>query len=404
LHQLTGDQVPKRRVGTRTDFVKEQAYPPSVLKTPLNKFHHEHSGHMVDFVGWEMPLYYAGLTQEHHQVRNSGGVFDVSHMGRVKVSGRHARKFLERLCTRKISDMQTGQCRYSLVCNERGGVKDDIIVYRMDDDEFMLVVNASNREKLLKHFDEVVAANEFKLKIEDKTLDTAMVALQGPKVMEMIGKVSREVPTLKKYRFTVKNLLIVKIIVSRTGYTGEDGIEVILPAGMAVDMAMKYLLQGVDMKAAEAVLKPAGLGCRDTLRTEAGMPLYGHELSEDVNALSCGVDFAISLDKDQGEKGEKFIGMDVLKATAAAGGPPQKLAGFMIEGKRSARQGMPIVSNGAQVGIVTSGCPSPTLGKCIAMGYLNKDLHSLGTAVEIDTGRGMLAATVTGMPFYKRPA
>jgi aminomethyltransferase len=373
-----------------------------VLKTPLNSFHHEHKGHMVEFAGWEMAMYYAGLTQEHHQVRNSGGIFDVSHMGRVKMAGRHARKLLERICTRRISDMEIGQCRYSLVCNEQGGVKDDVIVYRVDDDEFMVVVNASNREKLLKHFEDVRRAGDLTLKtMEDRTKDTAMVALQGPKVMDLIGKVSREVPTLKKYRFTVKNLLITKIIVSRTGYTGEDGVEVILPAGMAVDMAMKYLLQGVDMSAPDALLKPAGLGARDTLRMEAGMPLYGHELGEEICALSCGVDFAISLDKDQGDKGEKFIGMEALKKVAAEGGPARKLAGLVIEGKRSARQGMVIRKDGKEVGIVTSGCPSPTLGKCIAMAFVDRDLLAIGTALEVDTGRGGLPAVVAPLPFYK---
>ncbi len=373
-----------------------------MLKTPLNSFHHEHKGHMVEFAGWEMAMYYAGLTQEHHQVRNSGGIFDVSHMGRVKMAGRHARKLLERICTRRISDMEIGQCRYSLVCNEQGGVKDDVIVYRVDDDEFMVVVNASNREKLLKHFEDVRRAGDLTLKtMEDRTKDTAMVALQGPKVMDLIGKVSREVPTLKKYRFTVKNLLITKIIVSRTGYTGEDGVEVILPAGMAVDMAMKYLLQGVDMSAPDALLKPAGLGARDTLRMEAGMPLYGHELGEEICALSCGVDFAISLDKDQGDKGEKFIGMEALKKVAAEGGPARKLAGLVIEGKRSARQGMVIRKDGKEVGIVTSGCPSPTLGKCIAMAFVDRDLLAIGTALEVDTGRGGLPAVVAPLPFYK---
>jgi glycine cleavage system T protein (aminomethyltransferase) len=371
-----------------------------VLKTPLHQFHLDNGAKMVDFAGWEMPLTYAGLIEEHNQVRTSGGLFDVSHMGRVKFTGRHARRFLERICTRRINDMQPGQCRYSLVCNQSGGVRDDVIVYRMDDDEFLVVVNASNREKLLKHFDE--NRGDLIVKIEDQTLSTAMVALQGPKVIDLIAKFSSEVPTLKKYRFAVKNLMIVKLIVSRTGYTGEDGVEAILPAS-AIGMAMKLLLADVDLKSDKAVVKPAGLGARDTLRMEAAMPLYGHELGEETNALSCGVDFAISIDKDQDERGEKFVGMEALKKTAAAGGPPRKLAGFFVEGKRSARQGMVIRQNGKEVGIITSGCPSPTLGKCIAMGQLDKDLLTPSTAVEIDTGKGTLRATVTTMPFYKAP-
>jgi aminomethyltransferase len=373
-----------------------------VLKTPLHAFHLKYGGQMVEFAGWEMPIRYSGIQEEHHQVRTSGGLFDVSHMGRVKVTGRHSRRFLEKLCTRKIHDMAGGQCRYSLVCNEQGGVRDDVIVYRLDEDEFIVVVNASNREKLLKHFEQVKAAHDLTVKIDDQTASTAMVALQGPKIMDMVSKISKEIPSLKKYRFTIKNLMVMKLIVSRTGYTGEDGVEVILPAGM-VEMAMKLLLANIDMTAAQALVKPAGLGARDTLRLEAGMPLYGHELGEEINALSCGVDFAISLDKDIGDKGEAFVGMDALKATRDAGGPARILAGFEIDGKRSARQGMIVRSDGKEVGIITSGAPSPTLGKCIAMGFVDRALHAVGTSLQIDTGKGTLDAKIVPMPFYKAP-
>lgn len=378
----------------------------TTLRTPLHGFHLEHKAHMVDFAGWDMPLYYSSLTSEHHQVRTSGGLFDVSHMGRVKFTGRHARKFLEKVCTRRIHDMQPGQCRYSLVCNDQGGVKDDVIVYRYDDDDFTVVVNASNREKLLKHFESVRTSGDYAVKIDDQTTSTAMVALQGPKIIPLIGKFSREVPSLKKYRFAVKNLMIIKLTVSRTGYTGEDGVEVILPAA-TVNLALKFLLQDVDITKPDAIIKPAGLGCRDTLRTEAGMPLYGHELGEEINALECGVDFAIALDKVSEDKGEKFIGSDALQKVVAAGGPARKLAGFVIPGKRSARPGMKVLHNGKDVGLITSGCPSPTLGEqlggCIAMGFLAKDLHEPGTMLDIDTGKGTLQAKVTPLPFYKAP-
>jgi len=373
-----------------------------MLRTPLHSYHTDSKAQMVDFAGWEMPIRYAGIQEEHHQVRMCGGLFDVSHMGRVKMTGRHARKFLERLCTRKIHDMQPGQCRYSLVCNEQGGVKDDVIVYRNDEDDFLVVVNASNREKLLAHFEAVRAANDLAVKIDDQTTSTAMVALQGPKIIDLIGKFSKEIPTMKRYRFTTKNLLVFKLIISRTGYTGEDGVEAIVPAN-ATGMLIKMLLAQSNGPDGQPIIKPIGLGARDTLRMEAAMPLYGHELGEEINALSCGVDFAIALDKDQDEKGEKFIGMDALKATRAAGGPPRKLAGFFIEGKRSARQGMLIKQNGKEVGIVTSGCPSPTLGKSIAMGFLDVALIAPGTKVEIDTGKGTLEAVTTPMPFYKAP-
>jgi aminomethyltransferase len=373
-----------------------------LLRTPLYKFHVDAGAKMVDFAGWEMPIMYTGIHEEHNQVRTSGGLFDVSHMGRVKMTGRHARRFLERVCTRRISDMEPGQCRYSLVCNEQGGVRDDVIVYRMEEDEFLVVVNASNREKLLGHFDQVRSAADLAVKIDDQTTSTAMVAIQGPKIMPMIGRISSEVPTLKRYRFTIKNLMIMKLIVSRTGYTGEDGVEVILPAG-AVSMAMTLLLKDVNMKADEALIKPIGLGARDTLRMEAGMPLYGHELGEDINALECGVDFAIALDKDQGERGEKFIGMDALKRTVDSGGPKRRLVGVSIDGKRTARQGMPVKAGGRQVGVISSGCLSPTLGHAIAMAFVDLSAAEPATALTIDTGRGELPGKVVKLPFYKAP-
>ena len=377
-----------------------------MLRTPLYNFHVEAGGKMVDYAGWEMPIMYApaagggGILEEHRQVRNSGGIFDVSHMGRVKITGRHARRFLERTCSRKILDMEKGQCRYSLVCNERGGVRDDVIVYRMDEDEFLVVVNAANREKMLGHFEQV--KGDLAVKIDDQTLSTAMVALQGPKIMPMISRISNEIPTLKRYRFTVKNLMIMKLIVSRTGYTGEDGVEVILPGSM-VGMAMSLLLKDVNPKSPDAAVKPAGLGARDSLRMEAGMPLYGHELGEEINALECGVDFAISLDKDQGERGEQFVGMEALKRTRDNGGPMRKLVGVALEGKRTARQGMMIKAGGSEVGIVTSACLSPTLGHAIAMGLMNTANAEPGAAVSIDTGRDLLQGRVVKLPFYKAP-
>lgn len=371
-------------------------------RTPLYDFHVDHGGKMVDFAGWEMPMYYSGIHEEHHQVRNSGGLFDVSHMGRLRFTGRHARRLLERLCTRRIGDMTAGQCRYSLMCNESGGVRDDVIVMRLEEDDFLVVVNGANREKIVRHVEQVRAADNLMAKVADDTLSTAMVALQGPKVMELIARVSSEVPTLKRYRFVVKNLVIAKLIVSRTGYTGEDGVEVILPAGM-VGMAMKLLLKDVNMKEAEARVRPAGLGARDTLRLESAMPLYGHELGEEINALSCGIDFAIALDKDKEEGGLPFVGQDVLKRTRDAGGPKTKLVGIEIEGKRTARQGNAVLASGQSVGSVTSACLSPTLGKPIAMAFVAMATAGVGGAVQVDTGRGLLEGKIVPMPFYKAP-
>lgn len=371
-------------------------------KSPLHQFHLDYGGKMVEFAGWELPMSYTGIHDEHLQVRQSGGVFDVSHMGRVRFKGRHARRLLERLCSRSISDMQMGQCRYSLICNERGGVRDDVLIYRFDEDDFIVVVNAANREKLVGHFEEVRAAEEFKVKIDDQTESTAMIAVQGPKVMDMVAQFSKEIPALKRYRFTVKNLLVMKIVVSRTGYTGENGVEAFLPAS-AVNMAMKLILKDIDMTEAEALIKPAGLGARDTLRMEAGMPLYGNELGEDICALSCGVDFAIKMDKHEMDRGSRFIGQDALEKVIADGGPKEKIIGITVEGKRTAREGNTVYVGETKIGKVTSGCMSPTLGHPIAMALVEAAHTEVGSSITIDTGRTRLEGTIIKLPFYKAP-
>jgi aminomethyltransferase len=371
-------------------------------KSPIHDFHDSQNAQMVDFAGWEMPIKYGGIIEEHNQVRNSGGMFDVSHMGRLEIKGLHAKRLLEHTCTRMIGSMQEGQCRYSFMCNESGGVKDDVIVMRMDEDEFLVVVNASNREKILAHLAEVIDRREFKVTVTDKTFKTAMLAAQGPRIMELISGVSKEIPTLKKFRFLTKNLLVLKLVVSRTGYTGEDGVEVILPAS-GVKMAMKLLMKDIDPNDPDAAMKPAGLGARDTLRLEAGMPLYGHELGEDIPASACGFNFAIALKKNEDEHGETFIGQEALQKIADAGGPEVTLVGLEIDGKRTARQGMPVLdAGGAKIGDVTSGCTSPTLGKSIAMAYVNSGALDEGGACTIDAGRAQLSATRVPLPFYKR--
>jgi len=368
-------------------------------RTPFHKYHEEHDARFVEFAGWEMPIRYGSIIEEHHQCRTGASMFDVSHMGRVKISGRHARKFLETLLTRRVSDMVVGQARYALVCNEAGGVLDDILVYRFTDD-WMMVVNASNREKILAHMEAVAKQFDYTVKIEDNTMKTAMIAIQGPKVMEQIAAFSKEVPTLKNYHFCEKNLMILKMIISRTGYTGEDGVEVILGAKMA-PMAIKLLLKDKN----EGKIKPAGLGARDTLRIEAGMPLYGHELDEDTDPLSAGLKFAVSLKKDETDEGDpdipRFIGQDALQKIAEAG-PPKQLIGLKFDGKRTPRQGAKVRLNGESIGTVTSGCMSPTLGHPIAMAYITPDSANEGDTVSIPMGAKSIEATVCKTPFYRR--
>ncbi len=375
-------------------------------QSPLDSYHHEYGGRMVEFAGWQMPICYdwpgggGGIVAEHNHCRNAVGLFDVSHMGRVYFKGRHARRMLERLLTRRVSDMQPGQARYALCLNQQGGVKDDVLVYRLDDDRFMCVVNAANRAKLMDHFAEVKANGDFTVDIDDKTESTAMIAAQGPRTMEVLSKVSKEIPTLKRYRFTEKNLMVMKLLVSRTGYTGEDGVEAILPA-KAVGMAIKMFAK--DAKEAESLVKPCGLGARDTLRLEAGMALYGHELTEDIDALATGLGFAMNLDKDGDENGEAFIGLDALRKIQKSGGPRNTLVGLELDTKRTARQNAAVFADNNEAGRVTSGCLSPTLGTSIAMAYLPKEHGTVGTQVEVAVGSKRVNAKVVPLPFYKAP-
>ena len=351
---------------------------------------------MVQFAGWEMPMLYRSIIDEHQQVRSSGGVFDVSHMGRLRFTGRDACRFLDHVCTRQIFGMADDQARYSLVCNEQGGCHDDVLVYYLGNGEYLMVCNAANRLKLLDHFQQVRGDMEFDL--HDETTETGMLAIQGPAVMDLIKPLAPEVAELKRYRFVQKDVLGATVILSRTGYTGEDGVEVIMPAALAT-AALGFLVG--DLDADDVPLQPAGLGARDSLRLEAGMPLYGHELTEQFDPLSAGLKFAVKLDKgdDDPDVGH-FIGQDALRQIAQDG-PKRRLVGLVLEGKRTARQEMKIMREGAEVGIVTSGCLSPTLGKSIALAYVDAEYSELGTSVQVDLGRTATDAEIVKLPFYK---
>jgi aminomethyltransferase len=349
---------------------------------------------MVPFAGWEMPLLYRSIIEEHTQVRTSGGLFDVSHMGRLRFSGKDACRILDRLCTRQIMGMQDGQIRYSIICNTGGGCKDDVLVYKISTSEYLMVCNGANRAKILSHIES--NRGDFVFKLKDETESTAMIAIQGPKVMDALSVVSTEIPNLKRYRFTTKNLLIAKFLISRTGYTGEDGVEVILPAKFA-NKAVEMMLNHLDD---ETLIMPVGLGARDSLRLEAGMPLYGNELTEEVDPLSAGLQFAVKLDKGVGDnEAESFIGQEAL-IKLANDGSGKKLVGLSLEGKRSPRQNMNILDNGNTIGFVTSGCLSPTFGHPIAMGYIPSTFA--GESVSIDFGKQHISANIVPLPFYKK--
>jgi aminomethyltransferase len=369
----------------------------TLARTPFHPWSAERGARFVDFAGWEMPMSYGSIIDEHHACRTGAAFFDVSHMGRLRITGRHARKFLDRVCTRLILGMERGQVRYSLVCNERGGVRDDVLVYCYDEDDYMMVVNASNRLKILDWFRSIKERENLTFSMEDVTAETAMAAIQGPKVMELVAGFSREIPTLKRYRFAEKSLMIAKLTVSRTGYTGEDGVELVMGSTVA-KFVLPMLLR--EKEGVTAAVRPCGLGARDSLRTEASMPLYGHEITEEIDPLSAGLAFAVKLDKGAADEREgRFIGQDALEAIAKAG-PKHKLVGLEVEGRRAARQGMGIHRGGEHVGHVTSGCLSPTLDRVIAMGYVPTELSAVGTEFEIDLGKAKAAAKVVKMPFY----
>jgi aminomethyltransferase len=360
--------------------------------TPFYDFHVSAGGRMVDFAGWEMPVMYRSIVDEHVHTRTSGSIFDVSHMGRLEFSGADAVKFLQRVLTRNVAEMKTGQCRYSLVCNAEGGIMDDVIVSK-DAKKWLMVCNASNREKLVKHFHEVRHNEDLDFDMADNTESTAMLALQGPKVIERLsGVLPVDFSSMKRYTFVRDSVMLIPFTLFRSGYTGEDGAELVLPA-KAASMAMKML--GSGMTKETATIKPAGLGARDTLRLEAAMPLYGHELTETIDPLSAGLSWATDPNKD-------FIGVEPLRKIAADG-PKRKLVGLELEGRRIARQGAPIVADGKVVGEVTSGTFGPTLQKSIAMAYVDSGKTAVGTELSADLKGTMNPAKVVALPFYKRP-
>jgi len=361
-------------------------------RTPFYDFHVSAGAKMVDFAGWEMPILYRGIVDEHEQTRKSGSLFDVSHMGRLIFTGKDVVPFLNKVLTRNVSEQRIGQSRYSLVCNESGGVLDDVIISR-DAKNWILVCNAGNRERIVTYFTEQRKALGLDFDMVDNTESTGMVAIQGPKVIErMAGILPDELNLrdMKRYSMQSSSFMLIKFTVFRSGYTGEDGVELIIPAKMA-SMAIK-LVGRADHDG--ATIRPAGLGARDTLRLEAGMPLYGHELSETIDPISAGLSWAVDLNKE-------FIGVERLREVAAAG-PKRKLVGLELEGKRIARQGTPITNDGKTVGEVTSGTLSPTLGKSIAMAFVDANLSAEGTQLVADLKGTPNAAKVVKLPFYKR--
>ncbi len=377
------------------------------LETPLHQWHVDNGGRMVEFAGWSMPVQYASVVAEHHHTRKAVGLFDVSHMGRLFFSGSKVDQFLDSLSTRRIVGVAPGKVRYSLICNEDGKILDDVLIYHLaagegfasgeasSDSFYMMVCNASNRAKIVKWFTDHIPA-ESNIKIDDRTESTAMIAVQGPHANSVAAQLASVDPqTLAYYGGCVCQIEESNAIVSRTGYTGEDGCELIVSANVAAAVWQK-----LHDLAAPLGGGATGLAARDTLRLEAAMPLYGHELNEDINAAQTDLRFAINL------KERSFAGRDAMAAALKENSLPVRV-GIELEGRRPAREGCNVLSleatNEEVVGQLTSGTLSPTLGVPIAMGYVAPQYAAVGTEVLIDIRGKSVAAKVVELPFYKRP-
>lgn len=367
----------------------------TLLQTPLHDWHRARDARMVDFGGWSMPVQYTSIVEEHTACRQRAALFDVSHMGRFRFDGPGAESLLDSLCTRRIAGMAPGKIRYSVICNESGGILDDVLVYRLTDDDggtyFWMVVNASNREKIADWIHQHLA-DAGEVQFEDRTRGTAMLALQGPRALEIAGGLT-DVPLaeLRNYSGTHGPVCDRPAMVSRTGYTGEDGIEVTVAADDTVTV-WEALLQAGDAHG----ISPAGLGARDTLRLEAAMPLYGHELTEEIGPIQAGLGFAVNL-KDRDFSGRTAIERQMQDPTL-----PRRV-GLEMSGRRVPREHQGVFHGDKRVGEVTSGTFSPTLEKPIAMAYVHPHLASEGTTLSIDIRGRREPALVVPLPFYKRP-
>jgi aminomethyltransferase len=361
----------------------------SLKRTPLFDWHQSHGARLVEFGGWTMPVQYANITDEHTAVRQRVGLFDISHMGRLTFDGPGVLDWLERSTTNHVAKLAELQIQYSLLGNARGGVIDDILVYRQPF-AYLVVCNASNRERVTAQLSAL--RGNAQGNFVDRTLDTAMIAVQGPRALETVQPLfDQPLEPVRYYHFTMGRLLgRVTAIASRTGYTGEDGFELIVGAGAAEEVWNALLESG-----RSHAIQPCGLGARDTLRLEAAMPLYGHELADAIDPFSAGVGWAVKLDKGH------FVGCETLRALKA--NPPQTRIGLVLDGKRIARQGAAVFAGDQPIGQVTSGTFSPTLQQSIAMALVAPNLAGPSATLAVDVRGHREAARVAKLPFYKRP-
>ncbi|MEU1201952.1 glycine cleavage system aminomethyltransferase GcvT [Streptomyces sp. NPDC005813] len=362
--------------------------------TALDALHRSLGATMTDFAGWDMPLRYGSERDEHLAVRTKAGLFDLSHMGEITVTGPQAAALLNYALVGNIASVGVGRARYTMICQEDGGILDDLIVYRLAETEYMVVANASNAQVVLDALTE--RADGFDAEVRDDRDAYALIAVQGPESPGILKSLTdADLDGLKYYAGLPGTVAGVQALIARTGYTGEDGFELFVAPADA-----ERLWQALTEAGAPVGLVPCGLSCRDTLRLEAGMPLYGHELTTSLTPFDAGLGRVVKFEKEG-----DFVGRKALEAAAerAEKNPPRVLVGLIAEGRRVPRAGYTVVADGTVIGEVTSGAPSPTLGKPIAIAYVDAAHAAPGSAgVGVDIRGSHEPYEVVALPFYKR--
>lgn len=359
-------------------------------RTPLFESYAKYGGKTIDFGGWELPVQFSSIKEEHEAVRTKAGLFDVSHMGEIFVTGNDSLDYLQRLVTNDVSKIQNGQAQYTAMCHEDGGTVDDLLIYKIEDGHYLLVVNASNIDK---DFDWMQKAVFGDVKLENHSANYGLLALQGPLAEKILQRLTEEnLAEIKAFRFKTDVAIGGhSVIVSRTGYTGEDGFEIYASPEAIVALWELILAEG-----AEDGLVPCGLGARDTLRFEACLALYGQELSDEISPLEAGLNFVVKLNKE-----EDFSGKAAL-AAQKENGIPRKSAGIEMIDKGIPRHGYAVYVNDEKIGEVTTGTQSPTLKKNIGLALIAREHAEIGTEVEIEIRNKRLKAVIVETPFYKR--
>ena len=362
-------------------------------QTPLFAEHEALGARFVPYAGWRMPVQYRGVTEEHHAVRRAVGLFDVSHMGRLVFDGPRALEVVDGAITNDLSSVPIGKAVYTCCCNEAGGILDDLIVYRLAPERVLVVCNAANRSKITAHLSKLAQG---RASYADRSGETCLIAVQGPRALELLGALGCDVPLpegLPSFSLRETRLSGIPGTIARTGYTGEDGVEIVADAGSAVALWRGLLEHGKALG-----VEPVGLAARDTLRLEARLSLYGNEIDETTDPFEAGLGWTVKLNAGD------FIGKAALLRRKAQ--PAQRqMVGFEMVGRGIARHGYPIVgAGGAVIGTCTSGAPSPTLGKNIGLGYVPPSHAAIGSEIAVDCRGRVVPARVVKTPFYRRGA